>query len=79
MVLASWTPHAGGKGPPLVSSSTSLLEQEYHKGINLLMILLFSLHKQSNKHGTLLELRAAWASVASLGGRCVTNSTDKHV
>lgn len=49
MGLVSWTPSAGGKGSPLVSSATFLLEQEYHMGINPLVILPSSLHKQCNK------------------------------
>lgn len=46
--LASWTPSARGKRPPLDSCPTSLM-QEHRKRINLLVILLSNLHKQSNK------------------------------
>lgn len=46
---SSWTPSAGGKGPLLVSDLMSLLEQEYHKGRNLLGILLCSLREEYNK------------------------------
>lgn len=73
MGRASGAPSARGKGSPLVSSPTSLLEQEYHKGVNLLVMSLSGIHKQSNKQRSMAP---CWSPMLHrLRGRCARSST----